>query len=306
MKNAQGRLQWVSQTLVGMAAAGVLVAPTLLAQDPATDAAPRFEVASVKPNTSGDGRVMIGMQPGGRYTATNVPLRLLIRNAYQLQDFQLVEAPGWIGSERFDIVAKAAGDPAPSPPGTPGPLQLMVRALLEERFNLVVHHETREMPIYALVMARDDRAAGPNLRPAAVDCQARFAEARGRRGGGPPSFPAPGEPMACGMRIGPGRMEGGGFPLSQLATTLSPFVERIVIDRTDLPGEFDLTLIWTPDRGQLPPGPPPPGAPAFPPVDPDGPSIFTALQEQLGLKLEADRGPVEVLVIDQVERPTPD
>jgi uncharacterized protein (TIGR03435 family) len=289
---------------VGVAAIGWLGAPGVPAQSPPAGS-PTFEVASVRPNTSGDGRVMIGLQPGGRYTATNVPLRLLIRNAYQVQDFQLVDAPGWISSERFDIVAKGEGDPAPTSPGTAGPFQLMVRALLEERFKLAVHTETREMAIYALVTARDDRALGPGLRPAAVDCQAQFAAARGRRGG-PPPFPAPGEPIACGMRIGPGRMEGGGFPLSQLATTLSQFVERIVLDRTGLDGNFDLTLTWTPDQIQGLGGPPPPGAPAFPPIDPNGPSVFTALQEQLGLKLESERGPVDVLVIDHVERPTPD
>lgn len=299
------------RTLVVGGAAVALVAtalntlPPLRAQQaqPPQTAAPAFEVASVKPNKSGDGRVMLGIQPGGRFTATNVPLRMLIRNAYLLQDSQLVGGPDWITSERFDIVAKAEGNPAPTQPGTAGPIQLMMRTLLAERFKLTVHQDKRELPIYALVLARSDGRLGPQLRPSTVDCAAMFA-ARGRSGGPPLAPPAPGERPICGMRIGPGQMAGGGFPLSQLTTTLSQFVQRIVVDRTGLTGNFDLDLTWTPD--QMPQGPPPPGAPPLPPIDPNGPSIFTALQEQLGLKLDSQRGPVDVLVIDHVEQPSPD
>src|SRR5688572_11362816 len=99
----------------------------------------RFEVASVKPNTAGENRVMIGNQPGGRYTATNAGLRLLIRTAYQLQDFQIVNAPDWVNDERFDISARAEGDVRPAPIGVAGPMQIMVRNLLADRFKLVVH-----------------------------------------------------------------------------------------------------------------------------------------------------------------------
>ncbi|OFV93633.1 MAG: hypothetical protein A3G76_06170 [Acidobacteria bacterium RIFCSPLOWO2_12_FULL_65_11] len=259
-----------------------------------------FEAASVKPNKSGSGQVSIGIQPGGRFNAVNVPLRFLIRNAYQLQDFQLVGGPGWITSERFDIIAKAEGDPPPVPPGTTGPFQIMMRNLMADRFRLKVHKETREMPVYALVLARADRQLGPQLRPSTVDCAAR-----GRGRGAPPPPPQPGERPACGMRIGPGTMTGGGFPISQLATALSQFAQRVVLDRTGLTGNFDLDLTWTPD--QIPQGPPG-GAPAGAPPPPalDGPSLFTALQEQLGLKLESIRGPVEVVVIDSVEQPTAD
>jgi uncharacterized protein (TIGR03435 family) len=268
---------------------------------PATDG-PRFEVASVKPNTSGDQRVMVNMQPGGRYTATNVPLRFLIQNAYRLQPFQLVGGPDWIGTERFDISAKAEGEfPPPTPGGPPSPAQLMMRALLEERFHLTVHQETREMPIYALTVARADGKLGTQLRLSTVDCAALGAA---RRGGPPPSPPPPGERPRCGIRMAPGQVAGGGFPLSQLANTLSQSLQRVVVDRTGLAGNFDFDLTWTPD--QMPSGPPPPGAPPLPAIDPNGASIFTAVQEQLGLKLESTRGPVDVLVIDRVERPTPD
>jgi uncharacterized protein (TIGR03435 family) len=260
-------------------------------------------VASVKPNKSGDGRVMIGMQPGGRFTASNIPLRMLIRTAFQLQDFQIVGGPDWVRSDRFDITAKAEGDIPPAPPGgPPGPMQLMLRALLAERFSLEAHNETRELPIYALVVARDDRRLGSRLRPAAADCQ-EMAAARAR-GGSPPGAPPPGERPQCGIRIGPGSMAVGGMPLSQFVTSLSGFVQRVVIDKTGLTGSFDLDLTWTPD--QMPQGPPTPGAPPLPPIDPNGPSIFTAIEEQLGLKLDSQRGPVDVLVIDRVEQPTPD
>jgi uncharacterized protein (TIGR03435 family) len=264
-----------------------------------------FEVASVKPNTSGDLRVMFGMRPGGRFTATNVPLRELIRMAYGLQNFQIQGGPDWLGSERFDVVAKAEGDlPPMAPGGPPNPLLLMVQSLLQERFKLTVHRETKEMPIYALVIARSDKRLGPQLRPSETDCAALMA-ARGAAGGPPPPPPIkPGERPQCGMFMGMARIAAGGVPTLQLAMSLSQRVGRIVVDRTGLAGMYDFEVDFTPD--QLPQGPPPPGAPPLPPIDPNGPSLFTALQEQLGLKLDSDRGPVEVLIIDSVERPTPD
>jgi uncharacterized protein (TIGR03435 family) len=265
------------------------------------DPHPTFEVASVKINRSGENNMRIGLQPGGRFTTTNVPLRALIRFAYQLQDFQMVGGPDWLTADRFDIVAKAEGDAPPSAPGTVGPIQLMLRDLLEDRFKVAVHHETRDLPIYALVLARTDKKLGPKLSASTVDCQAMMSAAMAR--GGPPAAPPQvnGRPV-CGMQVGLGRMVGGGFPLSQLASSLSQMVQRVVIDRTGLAGNYDLELTYTPD--QMPQGTPPPGAPAPPPIDPNGPSIFTALQEQLGLKLDSQRGPVEVLVIDRAERPT--
>jgi uncharacterized protein (TIGR03435 family) len=265
-------------------------------------ASPTFEVATVKANKSGEPFIRIGGGPG-RYAATNVPLRVLIQNAYRIQNYQLVGAPGWIDSERFDIVAK------PDANATPDQNPLMLRALLAERFKLKVHNETREMPVYALMLARNDGKLGPKLTTSAIDCAALAAAARGRGPGGPAPPPPsqPGERPRCGMMIGPGRLSMGGQPLSQFATSLSNFAGRIVQDRTGLSGPYDLELTWTPE--QLPQGggaTPPPGAPAFPLVDPNGPSIFTAVQEQLGLKLDSTRGPVDVVVVDSVERPTDD
>ncbi len=264
---------------------------------------PAFEVASVKVNKSGDGRVALFGQPGGRFNATNVTLQMLISTAFgtpqPLPNFQILGGPEWIRSDRFDIVAKAPGDASLGPDGQ---MSLMVRTLLKERFDLVVHNETRELPVYALVMARADRRPGPQLKPAAVDCAAM---GRGR-GGAPPPMPQPGEQMLCGIRLTPGNLAGGGSSMAQFAFAISRFVNRPVLEKTELAGNFDFDLQWTPE--QMPPAAPagPPGAPLLPPIDPNGPSIFTAVQEQLGLKLDSTRGPVDVVVIDRAERPTED
>jgi bla regulator protein blaR1 len=304
------------------AALGALAAPFAGAQAPQTTApAPAFEVASIKPNNSGDGRVMLGNQPG-RFTATNVTLRMLIRNAYQLQDFQISGGPGWLNSDHYDIVAKidsavqeqinasrgAGVGPAAVPGQGPTPLQLMLRSLLAERFKLVTHMEMKDSPIYALVVARSDGRLGPQLTKSDTDCAAMLAAARGRGPGAmpPPGPPQPGERMPCGIRIGPGNMAIGGATLAQVANSLGMFVGRIVVDRTALAGAYDANLTWTPD--QMPQRAP--GTPGDQPirvngvdVDPNGPSIFTAVQEQLGLKLDSQRGPVETLVIDRAEKP---
>ena len=300
-------------TAAAAAAAGPLVvgalrAPRLVAQEKAQLShavlGPRFEVASVKPSKSGEPFARLVVLPGGRYDATNVPLRTIIRSAYQLQDFQLIGGPDWIGSERFDIAAKAESDLTPRPlEGTPDPMQMMLRALLAERFNLKVHLEQRELPVYALRVASRDGKLGAHLRPGAVDCAALMAADHAR--GGPPVAPAkPGGQIPCTIQTGPGHLNGSSMRVSQLATILSQSVQRVVVDRTGLAGYFDFDLTWTPE--DIPQGSPPPGAHPLPFVDPNGPSIFAAVQEQLGLNLETERAPIEVLVIDRVEPPTPD
>lgn len=263
----------------------------------------RFEAASVKPNRSGDLLIKLDFPAPDRLTATNVPLRELIRFAYDVQDARLQGGPDWIRSERFDIVAKAdhsLGSWGPS--GPPAEALAMLRALLTERFGLTTHRETRTLPVYALVRARENGQPGPELRRSSLDCEAAITPGQPRQP--QPATADPARPT-CGMRIGPGQMVIGGTPLRQLATVLSQFVQRIVIDRTELRGPFDLHLSWTPER-LLPPGPPPPGAPPLPPIDQNGPSIFAALQEQLGLKLEPRQAPLDVVVIDRVSRPTAD
>jgi len=323
-------VQWKTTRDLGLAAVTllmivglVMVAGALVAaQQPA--AAPAFEVASVKQNTTG-GPVMIGMRPGGRYTATNVPLQLLLRQAFRLQDFQIIGMPDWATTDRFDISAKGDGEVAPDQ------MPALLRGLLADRFGLQSHSEQRELPIYALVLARNDGRFGPNLKASTANCA---APGRGRGGepgpapagpgtttmplrggcpGGPAGPGAPGQggaggrgvPMSgpappCGMRMAPGNVAAGGFPLSQLATTLAPMVGRVVQDKTGLSGSFDFELTWTPDPG------PGGGRDAAPAPDTGGVSLFTAIQEQLGLKLESQRAPVDVVVIDRLNRPTPD
>jgi bla regulator protein blaR1 len=270
------------------------------AQAPDPNAALTYEAASVKPNKSGVQGSSIRRFPGGRLQATNMPLRALITFAYQVQGFQLVDDPTWIRNENFDIVAKMEGDPPPVMPGTgPDPHMVAMRTLLAERFKLAVRRETREMDIYALVLARPDGKLGPALKPTTQDCAAMIAAARGGPPPGPP--PGPNSPVVCGMRGLPGRLVAGAMPMSLLASNLSGQVQRIVVDRTGLSGAWDFEITFAPER----PLNPPPGV-EFPPADPNAPSLFTAMQEQLGLKLQSVKGPVEVLVVERVEPPISD
>ena len=260
-----------------------------------------FEAASIRPNKSGDFSQFIRRQPGGRMTVTNMPLRQLITFAFQLQQQQLVGGPSWIANDRFDIVAKMEGDPAPVAPGAgPDPLMLAMRTLLTERFKLVTHKETRDLEVYALTVARTDGKLGAAIKPSTTDCEALMA---GRRGGGPPPPPPdPNGPVVCGLRGSFGRIQMGGFLVSEFARSLQGLAGRLVLDRTGLKGPYDLELSFAQDR---PNGPLPPGV-EVPPADPNAPNVFTALQEQLGLKLESTKAPIEVLVIDSIEQPTPD
>jgi uncharacterized protein (TIGR03435 family) len=299
----------MSSTRAMIIVAGCLAAGGLAAQSPQPPAAaPAFEVASIKPNNSGDGRVMMQNQPG-RYVATNITLRLLLRIAYQVQDFQMTGGPSWLNSDHFDINAKVPDEFRDQPPmrpgGGPGPLPLMIRALLADRFKLAVHNETKDSPIYALVLARSDGRLGPGLTKSETDCEAFFAA--GRRHGvpmpPPPGPPRPGESIPCGVRIGPGTLAMGGSPLSQFANSLGMFAGRIVLDRTGLAGNYDIALTWTPDQMPRPAGDGPAPQINGVAVDPNGPSLFTAVPEQLGLKLDSQRGPVDTLVIDHAEKP---
>jgi uncharacterized protein (TIGR03435 family) len=269
----------------------------------------RFEVASVKQNRSGDLGLGFDLPGTRRFTATNVPLRDLIRFAFDVDDTRLVGGPDWIKSDRFDIVATSDQDiPTWTPAGPPSMLLSMLRSLLKERFQLATRTETRELPVYALVMARTDRTLGPRASVSTVDCAAMLS---GRSGPQPPPA-SPSDPPQCGMRIGPGQMLLGGVPMSQFATVLAQFARRLVVNRTELAGNFNLQLSWTPQAMRLGGPPPPDGAapapvpPPLPPPDPNGASLFVSIQEQLGLKLEPSRAPVDVVVIDHVERPTPD
>lgn len=289
--------------LVALAAA--VVAIPVFCQAPSA-AKPSFEVATVKPAEPGQRGSMIGMQPGGRLIIKNVPLRGILTFAYNIRDFQLTGGPGWMPTEFWDIEARVddAGVPevsAPPDPGKPNPMGIRLQALLEDRFQLKFHKETRELPIYELSIAK----GGSKMKLS--DDQTPFKPRE--RGDAPVPPPQPGGPMPrYSMRTGRGSMQAVAMDEKSIVQWLSSMVGRSIVDKTDLKGLYDVKLQWTPDPpaggGNLPGGPGPGGPEAGPVIDPNGPSIFTAIQEQLGLKLESTKGPVDVLVIDSVQKPS--
>ncbi len=253
-----------------------------------------FEVASVKVNRSGERAARMDDDAPGAFTGTNVWLNLLITYAYRIQNNQIESAPDWtrtLSPERFDVAARLEQ----VRPGVTDSeaKRLAMRTLLAERFNLVVTRVTREVPMYALVMARADGRPGPMLRPSSTDCSATGMKARA-------AAEQAGKPLSgfCGLQVNTGRIRFGGRPMSEFARVFNPD-GRNVIDRTGLTGNWDFELTFMPDQpASLPPGQ------NAPPIDPDAPSLPAALQEQLGLKLEPTRGLVEKLVVERVERPT--
>jgi uncharacterized protein (TIGR03435 family) len=252
-----------------------------------------FEVASIKPNKSGQLAMNLGRPFKGRqYTATNVALRNVIALAYGIPVERVLGGPSWIGAastdlrfiggDRFDISATL-------PQGTSvDQVPAMLRALLADRFKIVLHNEVRAAPLYALIVARNDGRPGPQLRKASIDCEA--AQAAGTA----IPAPKPGERGLCESEIG-GAILGRGQRMTALARMLSMFTDRPVVDRTGLTGGFDFDLRF-PELDTSPNA-------TAPRVDP-ATGIFTALQAQLGLKLQATRGNVEFVVIDAVQHPT--
>jgi uncharacterized protein (TIGR03435 family) len=267
---------------------------------------PRFEVASVKVNRGEPGHVSVN-STNGRYSATGVTLGLLIRMAYDVQEDQIVGGPSWLNDERFDVLATEGAAPterAAPQPGRPTAQRLMLRALLADRFHLAVHTEVRERPVFALVVARRDGKLGPGLVRADADCSALGA-ARRRQGDGAPKE-SPTHLQNCGRSMAPGVILARGQTMPELAAAFAALsntgmsLNRPVVDRTGLTGNFDVELHFTPERI-----PDASNGPSARP-DPEGASLFTAVQEQLGLKLESQRGPVDVLVIDRAEKPGED
>jgi uncharacterized protein (TIGR03435 family) len=274
----------------------LLPGPAIQAQAPPSNAqAVTFEAASVKERMTPVSGSFVGRRPGGRFAAENATLREIIEYAYQLQRFQLVGSLAPVDSARWDITATLGAAAATAGPDTIGPA---VRSLLAERFALAVHRETRTLPVYALRLVRDG-VTGPALVKSATDCVALMAAAR--RGGGPP----PPQAQQCGFRGRIGSLQSNGMPLTELALALATRVERPVVDQTGLAGPWDLTLTYAADPAQIPPGTLAPDT-RPPAPNPDAPSLFTALQEQLGLRLVSTTAPVDVLVVDRVSRPTPD
>ena len=279
---------------------GFLIAPRLMAQS-IPDANGRtltFEAASVKPNKSIERNRGAGFQPGGRFLARNMTLRSLVGIAYgtpqPLPSFRVVGGPAWIDSDGFDIEAKAVGDfqETQGGPGFSNSGELMLRTLLADRFHLKAHTETRDLPIYALVQARSNGSLGPRLSRSNVDCDAAVAAAVAARAAG--ATPSPADRPVCAFR----GFTGSGVTLGQLSAVLTPLLQRVVLDRTGLSGRFDVDLALTSEQLRRP------DAPGGSDASLDSPSIFTTLQEQLGLKLESTKGPVEVVLIDVAEHPT--
>jgi uncharacterized protein (TIGR03435 family) len=269
-----------------------LLAPqVVLAQTPA--GRPEFEVASVKVNTSGDRRSFMRLDVPDSVTFTNQRLDTLIQFAYRIAGYKLSGGPGWITTERFDIVAKAERR------GSFDEKMDMLRTLLEDRFKVKLRTEAKDGDIYSLVPARSDRRLGPDLKPSAPECDALIA-ARSRGELPAPPAPKPGERPECGRATGgPSHFLATGVEMSWFATTLGGMMMQTVVDRTALTGRFDLELKASLEGARYGLSGPPPSADR-------PPSIFTALQEQLGLKLEHERGPIETYVIESAERPTPD
>jgi uncharacterized protein (TIGR03435 family) len=234
---------------------------------------PAFEVATIKRNVSLAEGGSIGTEPGGRFRAVNADLRSMITAIYRtgprLFASQILGLPDWASTEHWDITAKVTEDLAgQSPQELFRKMPAMVQSLLEDRFKLKLHRDTQPQPTYALVVARKDGAMGPRFRGTTADCAKEFEK--------------------CRIESAPGHYTAVGVTISNFLIFLSNTVERVVVDRTGLQGSFDVDLEWSSDAGS------------------DKPSIFTAVQEQLGLRLDFERNAVDVVVIDHVERPTED
>jgi uncharacterized protein (TIGR03435 family) len=230
---------------------------------------------------------LIRFGASGRLDATQATLFDLILRVFDTQDFRVVGGPDWIKSARFDVAAQAPARFA----GDAGDMREMLRALLADRFGLRTHLEIRELPVFRLVVADEDGKLGSRLRKSAIDCAA-IRRSRGlQEGGEPPCRPV----YDMDVRAATLTIRAQGEPMEELARLLtSPETRRVVRDDTGLLGTFDFALSFAPE--------PLPGFQPLPGAD-KGTSLLTALGEQLGLKLEADRGPVEVVVIDAAEPP---
>jgi len=236
-------------------------------------------------------------QPVGRLVIRGMPVSGLVTFAYNVRNFQVTGGPGWMSNDRWDVEARSEEGsitpPAfPADPSKPNPIALRLQSLLEDRFQLKLHRETKELPIYELSIAK----GGPKIK--LNDDQTPFKPPE--RGAPPPPPVQRGGTMPrFSMRTGRGSLEATAMDMNNIVQTLSNLLGRTVVNKTGLKGLFDAKLTWTPDAALQGPA-----GPDAPPVDPSGPSIFTAIQEQLGLKLDSAKGPVDVIVIDSVQRPS--
>ena len=258
---------------------------TTLAQRPT----PAFEIASVKRNMSDGLYGAAGPQPGGRFVMVNLPVMRLIRAAYpHLTASQVTGFPEWVNTERYDITASAGRDV------TATEMEHLLRRLLIDRFRFTTHFELRDQDVFVLIRVSEREPLPPQLQPATNDCTSVVDS----RPGTAPNLPRTtnGAP-ACGLAYDGQKLVAGGITMAQFARNLTPLIGRIAVDRTNLAGYYEFTLEYASRAGN---------AAGVSDADDPRPSIFTALQDQLGLRLDSKRIPVEVLVIDSVERPTPD
>jgi uncharacterized protein (TIGR03435 family) len=254
-----------------------------------------FEVTSIKPNTMVSEMVKLGPPVGGRFTATNVSLKMLVMRAWKVKNFEISGGPGWIDSARYDVAATAAESNIAE-----DQFKAMLQALIRDRFKFAAHRESKEMPIYALLAVRN----GSKLPGATGNCVVF------RPNSPPPPPPAPGQPppfLCGGFMMDGSRLEGRQISMTQFTGALSNMLGRSVVDKTGYNGPFDVHLEFM-REGIAPLGGGGFGAPRGPAADAGGadsfrPSVFTAVQQQLGLRLESQKGPVEILVIDHAERP---
>jgi uncharacterized protein (TIGR03435 family) len=274
--------------LVVLGIALIAVSPHAQTPEPK---APTFAVVSIRPHKTLERGGSLKFRPGGRFEGTNVYVLALIAAAFgdgrPLLPAQMEGGPDWIRTDRFDVVAKT-DTVVDSEASYYRRLPAMLRPVLEERFRLKAHWETRQIPVYALGLAHTDGSLGSHLRhstctprPETIGVNDTSAGLREGR-------------SACGpSTASTGMIDASGISMSSLVTVLASDVSRVVLDRTGLEGTYDVKLTWTPDGfGQS--------------SDPNIPPLSTALQEQLGLKLESANAPIDVLVIDHVEKPQPD
>jgi len=245
-------------------------------QDVYSSARPEFEVASIKPD-NGQMNWRVGRPPGGGLVTRGITTKFLIGLAYNVKDFQIFDGPSWIGRETYSIDAKPGNN-------RKGPIlslyltqrqkeddewHLRIQSLLAERFQLRIHRETREEQVYSLIVAKN----GPKFK------ESKFDESAVEKG------------LLPGLKMFQYQLTGTSADIHLLTEELSRRLGRNVIDQTGLDGEYDFNLRWAPDVAE--------GDSV-----PDGSSIFTAVQEQLGLKLESSKAPVDVIVIDHIEKPS--
>jgi uncharacterized protein (TIGR03435 family) len=300
--------------LLLLSAAAILSSPILVrAQDasanptsPAAGAAsadlPKYDVATIKPTLDTEGNTKFRFTPGG-ISLTGVPIQMLLTEAFSAEDDHIIGAPGWVKSKPFDVEAKVPPEDAPKLDKLKfDERRAMLLPLLEERLNLKYHHETREMTSYMLVVGK----GGTKMKASAVQPPADVKPADGAAGA-PAGDAAAQRPQQRRMlrMMGPGQLEAEGSDTQMLARVLSRQLGRTVIDNTGLTGNYDYTLHWTPDDAP----PPMPGGGGGTPHsdnggDAVGPSLLTAVQEQLGLKLESTKGMVDVIVIDHIDPPS--